>query len=48
MAYNGKMIRITNEAENILRTELPLVDLAMGLPTLNELDARRAAASKKE
>ncbi|XP_067930208.1 plasminogen receptor (KT)-like [Watersipora subatra] len=42
-AYNGKMTRITSEAENILKGELSLVNLAMGLPTVAELDSRRAA-----
>ena len=41
MGYNGKMSRITKEAEYLLLHKLDLVNLAMGLPTVTELDKRR-------
>ena len=48
MAYNGKMMRITNEAENILNTEQELLKVALGMPDIKELDERRAAAKSDE
>ena len=48
MAYNGKMMRITNEAENILNSEQELLKVALGMPDIKELDERRAAAKSDE
>lgn len=44
MGYNGKMVRVTKEAETILQSEPELLNIALGLPSVAELDARRAAA----
>lgn len=40
------MTRITNEAEKILNNEQDLLNIALGMPDLKELDNRRANVKK--
>ena len=46
MAYNGKMMRITKEAENILTSERELLSIALGMPDVQELDKLRSLQTK--
>jgi len=46
MAYNGKLKRVTREAENILESEMDLLSIANGMPDLAEIERRRKMAEK--